>query len=132
MTTIRKFIPLPRSLQNLSTLNHPDEDHDDRDDEENVDESAHGVRGDQAQYPENEQDERYSPEHVVSPLRAAPAANAGAYDQQHTADYCARAAPGGNRALPFGGDLHIADSQNAPLRTVAQAPEHNEGAEHDQ
>jgi hypothetical protein len=69
---------------------------------------------------------------MSSPLRATPAANAGAYHQQHTADYCARADPGGNRALPFGSDLHVADFQNASLGTVAEAPEHNEGAQHNQ
>ena len=69
---------------------------------------------------------------MLSPLRAAPAANASAHHQKHTADDGARADPRGNRALPFGGDLHVADFQNAPLRTVAQAPEHNEGAQHNQ
>jgi hypothetical protein len=53
---------IPRSLRS-STLNDSDQYHHDRDDQENVNESAHGVRGDQAKQPEDNQDNRNSFKH---------------------------------------------------------------------
>jgi hypothetical protein len=53
---------IPGSLQ-ASTLNDTYQYHYDRDDQENVNESADGVRGDQAKHPEDKQDNRNSFEH---------------------------------------------------------------------
>jgi hypothetical protein len=52
----------PEALQ-ASTLNDAEQYHHDRDDQENVNESAHGVRRNQAQQPEDNQDNRNSFEH---------------------------------------------------------------------
>jgi len=52
----------PGSLQ-APALNDSYQYHHDRDDQENVNESAHGVRGNQAKQPEDDQDNRNSSEH---------------------------------------------------------------------
>src|SRR5660398_148655 len=57
----------PWSLHGPSTLKDIDQHHHDRDDQENVNESAHRVRGDQTQRPEDKQNDRYGPEHFSSP-----------------------------------------------------------------
>jgi hypothetical protein len=59
-TTLHRKIP--RLLQ-ASTLNETNHYHHNRNDQENVNESAHGVRGDQAKHPEDNQDNRNSFEH---------------------------------------------------------------------
>jgi len=58
---------LPWSLQGLPALNDIDQDHHDRDDQENVNESAHRVRRDQSKKPEDKQNDCYGPEHFSSP-----------------------------------------------------------------
>jgi hypothetical protein len=57
----------PWSLQDLSTLKEINHYHHDRDDQENVNEPAHRVRGDQTQRPEDDQNDGYGPEHFSSP-----------------------------------------------------------------
>jgi hypothetical protein len=57
----------PRTLQGFSTLKDINQYHYDRDDQENVYESSHRVRGDQTKKPEDNQDDRYGPEHFSSP-----------------------------------------------------------------
>ena len=69
---------------------------------------------------------------ILSPLRATPPPNAGAYQKQHTANDRASADPSGNRAPLIGGNLQLADSDDAPLGTVAVASDHNDGAKHGQ
>src|SRR5659263_129567 len=57
----------PWSLHSPSTLNDIDQHHHDRDDQENVNEPAHRVRGDQTYRPEDKQNNGYGPEHFSSP-----------------------------------------------------------------
>src|SRR4029077_4457014 len=59
------------SLQYFSTLNDTNQDHHDRNDQEQVNESPQRVRGNHAKHPENDQDERYSPDHSLSFRRHA-------------------------------------------------------------
>ena len=66
-------------------------------------------------------------QNILSPLGATPPSNAADYEQQAANDGDP-ADPGGNGALRFRGDLHVADSQDAPLGTVAEASEHYQGA----
>jgi hypothetical protein len=48
-------------------LNDIDQYHHDRDDQENVNESSHRVRGDQTYRPEDKQNDGNGPEHFSSP-----------------------------------------------------------------
>jgi hypothetical protein len=57
----------PESLY-ASTSNDTNENHYDRDDQEGMNESAHGVRGDNTQKPEDNHDDRNGLEHVTSPF----------------------------------------------------------------
>src|SRR5659263_552033 len=57
----------PWSLHGPSTLNDIDQYHHDRDDQENVNESTHRVRGDQTYCPEDKQNDGDGPEHFSSP-----------------------------------------------------------------
>jgi len=49
-------------------LNETQHDHDDGDNQENMNETAHCVRGDQAQQPEDDEDDCYSFKHLFSPF----------------------------------------------------------------
>jgi hypothetical protein len=51
-----------------STLNDTNQNDHDRDDQEGMNESAHGVRGDKTQNPEDHQDDRNGFEHGASPF----------------------------------------------------------------
>jgi hypothetical protein len=51
-----------------STSNDTNKNHYDRDDQEGMNESAHGVRGDNTQKPEDNHDDRNGLEHVASPF----------------------------------------------------------------
>src|SRR3990172_2580651 len=64
-TLPQRSIPMP--LQGLSSLNDIDQYHHDRDDQENMNESSHCVRADQAKEPEDKQNDCYRPEHISSP-----------------------------------------------------------------
>ena len=68
---------------------------------------------------------------ILSPLGATPPPNS-ADEKKHAADDGDPADPSRNRALGFGGDLHIADSHDAPLGAVAEASEHYQGANNGQ
>jgi len=61
---------IPRSLQDLSTLKDTNQYHHDRDDQENVNDSAQCVRRNQPKQPENDQYDRYRLEHSFSPSAA--------------------------------------------------------------
>ena len=50
-----------------STLNDTNQNDHDRDDQEGMNESAHGVRGDKTQKPEDDQDDGNGLEHDASP-----------------------------------------------------------------
>ena len=50
----QKAHTVPRSLQNLSTLNDTKQNHHDRDDQQNVDQPTQRVRGGQAECPEKD------------------------------------------------------------------------------
>ena len=54
-----------RRLDNASSLDDPNEQNDDRDDQENVDESADRVTGDQTQQPKHQQDYEDRPKHAL-------------------------------------------------------------------
>jgi hypothetical protein len=56
-----------KELQGFSTLKDINQYHHDRDDQENVYESSHRIRGDQTKKPEDNQNDRYGPEHFSSP-----------------------------------------------------------------
>ena len=58
---------IPGSLYALS-LNHPHQDDHDRDNEEDMNKSAHGIGGDKTQKPEDDQHDCNSPEHSNSPF----------------------------------------------------------------
>jgi hypothetical protein len=51
-----------------STSNDTNKNHHDRDDQEGMNESAHGVRGDNTQKPEDNHDDCNDLEHVASPF----------------------------------------------------------------
>jgi len=51
-----------------STSNDTNKNHHDRDDQEGMNESAHGVRGDNTQKPEDNHDDCNGLEHVASPF----------------------------------------------------------------
>src|SRR5687768_12101783 len=51
-------------IENLPALDHADEDHDHRQNEEEVDEPSHRVGGDQAEGPEHREDHCHCPKHV--------------------------------------------------------------------
>ena len=60
-------VPLPpgrSSLQDFSTLNQPNHNHDDRHHQEDVNQAAGGVRRDHPQDPENDQNQYDGPQHV--------------------------------------------------------------------
>jgi hypothetical protein len=57
----------PRALC-ASTLNDTNQNDHDRDDQERMNESAHGVRGDKTQNPEDDQDDGNGFEHGASPF----------------------------------------------------------------
>jgi hypothetical protein len=61
------FLLLPGSLY-ASTLNDTNQNYHDRDDQENMNETAHGIRGDKTEKPEDNQDDRNGLEHVASPF----------------------------------------------------------------
>jgi hypothetical protein len=69
---------------------------------------------------------------ILSPLGATPPSHTAAYQKKHAAHDGDAADPGGNRTVRFGGDLQVPDSHDAPLRTVAKASEHDDGAKHGQ
>jgi hypothetical protein len=58
---------IPGSLQ-APTLNDTNQNHHDRDDQEDMNESAHGVRTDKTNKPEDNQDDSNSLEHFSSPF----------------------------------------------------------------
>src|ERR1700676_5353081 len=58
----------PGSLDRSATLNDPDQNHDDRQDQQDVHESAQGVGRDQAQQPQDHQDYRDGPKQIHSSL----------------------------------------------------------------
>jgi len=60
-------IAIPGSLQS-STLNEANQNHHHRDDQENVNESAHGVRRDKTQNPEDNQNDGDGLKHFASPF----------------------------------------------------------------
>jgi hypothetical protein len=51
-----------------STLNDTNQNDHNRDDQENMNESAHGVRGDKTEKPQDNQDDGNGLEHVASPF----------------------------------------------------------------
>jgi hypothetical protein len=57
-----------RNLDWSASLDHPDQYNDDRQNQQNVDKTAQGVRGDQAEEPQNHEYYRYCPEQVHSPV----------------------------------------------------------------
>jgi hypothetical protein len=61
--------------QNASPSNEPNENHHDSDDQKDVNESAHGVRSDKTQEPEDNQDNCNDLEHLSSALSLFKAAD---------------------------------------------------------
>ena len=51
--------------QGLSSRNDPNQNHDDRDDEKNMNQAPHGCAGDEAQQPENNQNDANRPQHGI-------------------------------------------------------------------
>ena len=68
---------------------------------------------------------------ILSPLGATPPPNS-ADEKKHAADDGDPADPSRNRTLCFGGNLHVTDSHDAPLGSVAESSEHDHGAKHGQ
>jgi hypothetical protein len=71
LATSREMVPgtflFPGSLC-ASTLNHTHQNDHNRDDQEGMNESAHGIRGNKTQNPEDDQDDGNGLEHGVSPF----------------------------------------------------------------
>jgi hypothetical protein len=63
----RGFAGLLRSSQRLATLENANQYHYDRDDQEDVNKSAHGVRGNQTKQPQDDQDDSDGFEHLTPP-----------------------------------------------------------------
>src|SRR5712692_5782273 len=61
---------LQASEHRATTLNEADQNRNHSQDEQNVDESTQGVRADHAQQPQDQQQDRYSPEHWLSFLES--------------------------------------------------------------
>jgi hypothetical protein len=55
------------SLQWAAALNQIDDQHDNGDNEQNMNEAAHGIRTNQSEQPEHEQDNEYCPQHKRVP-----------------------------------------------------------------
>src|SRR5512138_2795313 len=55
----------PRRLQYPASLYYPDQHHHDRDDQQDVDESPHGVAAHQPQKPQHDQDHGQGPQHGI-------------------------------------------------------------------
>jgi hypothetical protein len=64
-------VSLAASSDRSSALDHLQDDHDERDHEQDVNESAERVRADHAQQPEHEKDNEESPQHDGSPVWVA-------------------------------------------------------------
>src|SRR4029078_6140815 len=58
--------PLFMALHRPSALDDADQDHRDRDEQQQVDESAQGVRADHTYRPQHEQDDEDGPQHAVA------------------------------------------------------------------
>jgi hypothetical protein len=60
------FIGEENALQSAPTLDQINDQNDDGDHEQDMNEPAHGIRADESEQPENEQNNKDGPEHIDS------------------------------------------------------------------
>src|SRR6187551_2174071 len=107
----------PATSENASALDDADDDEYDRRDKQHVNEAAHGHGADQSERPENQQDERDCPKHVIPPGESSnpPFATFGRehrsrIERKHTGPSVAPVPPGP-------GDDPFATTLDSSLRT---------------